>query len=601
MKSSLKYRLIFLYFLLVFIAMSIAGLFIVNDFKKYNMSAISLEMENVAKNIVAPNIKKEDLLKSGKTASEKLNTLPISNGYEVTLIEPENYDIKASTNDRFRGKNSFVALDQNTILKSLSEEKAENDIKSGLGDNSGSVKNLSFPQRDADGKIQYIIYIRTSLDRTDAMMKNIIFIMIRATTITTIISVIFGVLMSSTITKPINQLSGIALEMGKGDFSKRAKVYSEDEIGQLAITFNKLSARIEDMVSRLAGEKNKLNAIIYHMQDGLAATDTNGNIIHCNPSFMRLLGISGDIIGRPYNEVIAPYADVINLSAMMALYSERGPGFMIIKLGKGFIRASSTTFMDETGRFAGIIIMLQDVTMTQRLEEMRKEFVANVSHELKTPITSIKGYSETLIDGAIDDRNTAKNFLEIIDKEADRMTRIVNDLLQLSRMDYEKENWNFEKSDITALIEENIKSVKLSAVAKNISIDYTPEKKPFFINMDSSKIGQCINNLLTNAIKYNSDGGRIDISTNYAGGWCQISVSDTGIGIPQDSVTHIFDRFYRVDKGRSRASGGTGLGLSIVKEIVNRHKGEIYVKSAPGRGSTFLIRLPSVPDFKNLL
>lgn len=595
-RYSLKYRLILICFLLVFVAMTIVGIFIMREFKDYNINNIRQDMDNIANNLVSTNLilKDGDIIENQEMLQEDMQNIPISSGYEISIIDPSTYNVIASTNPRFQDVSSFEIFDKNTILLSITEDRKETDILVSSPDGDYFIKNISYSQRDLNNDTKYIIYVRASLDGVNKMLNNVISMIIKSTLIALLTTFILGYLLSSTITKPINHLTEKALKMSKGDFSQRAKAYSKDEIGQLAITFNYLTEQIENMIIKIDSEKEKLDAIIYHMQNGLVAMDTSGIIILTNPTFKEIMDLSKDrhIIGKPYDEIIYSLKDEIGFDKISQISSEKNTSGITVKTKNKYVKVTSAIIQDENQHMAGIIAIFQDITQTQMLEELRKEFVANVSHELKTPITSIRGYSETLLEGALEDKEISKNFLSIILSEADRMNQIIKDLLQLSHIDYKKETWNMKDTDINALIKKCIAKMNLYAESKNQTIIDNTKNEEIIVKIDKSKMEQTIINLISNSIKYSKENGIITLSTVLVDNWCEISIKDTGIGISKEDINRIFDRFYRVDKGRSRSLGGTGLGLSIVKAIIDEHKGEIYVKSKKDQGSTFLIRLP---------
>lgn len=594
--SSLKYRLIFLCFLLVFVAMTIVGVFIVKEFKDYNINIIRQDMDNIANNLVRTNLtlKKDNLIENKDVLQVDMQNMPISTGYEISIIDPSSYTIIASTNPRFQDVSSFEILDKNTILRTVTEDRIEKDIEIKSNEGAYYIKNIAYTQKDNGGSLKYIIYIRSSLDGMNKMLNNIISMLIKSVAIALLATFILGYLLSSTITKPVNILTKKALKMSEGDFSQRAEVYSNDEVGQLAVAFNYLTEQIENMIIKIDSEKEKLDAIIYHMQNGLCAVDTSGNIIHSNPMFKDFLRINEqtNIIGNPYDKEVYQYQDEIGFEKINSLAEEKNTKGITVQIYGKYIKVTSAFFKNENQQNAGIIAIFQDINETKMLEELRKEFVANVSHELKTPITSIKGYSETLLEGAIEEKEISRNFLNIILSEADRMNQIIKDLLQLSHIDYKKETWDMKNSDMNELVRKCIKKMKIYAETKNQKIIDKTTNEKYIVKMDNSKMEQTIINLISNAIKYSKENGTITLSTILVDNWCEISISDTGIGISKENIKRIFDRFYRVDKGRSRSLGGTGLGLSIVKAIIDEHKGEIYVKSKTGEGSTFLVRLP---------
>ena len=271
---------------------------------------------------------------------------------------------------------------------------------------------------------------------------------------------------------------------------------------------------------------------------------------------------------------------------------KRGRSFVFEQDGRIFaIRYDR--FKDEDAADIGIIIIIQDITERQKLEDMQTDFVANVSHELKTPLTNIKSYTETLLDGAIDDRDTADHFLEIINSEADRMNRLVKDLLQLSRLDNNQDITNIKETNAVMLVDTAVTKIQITAAGKKQQLNKLYDNaKDIRVNVDRDKFEQVILNVLTNAIKYTEEGGRIDVDVFEQAGSCKIIVSDNGIGISAEALPRIFERFYRVDKARSRAMGGTGLGLAITKQIVENHGGTITAESAEGKGTKMIIELP---------
>ena len=246
----------------------------------------------------------------------------------------------------------------------------------------------------------------------------------------------------------------------------------------------------------------------------------------------------------------------------------------------------------------GTVVVLQDNTEQKRLDDMRKEFVANVSHELRTPLTTVKSYTETLMDGALDDRDMAMEFLDIINSEADRMSFLVRDLLQLSRFDNKQFNFNFSRININNFISENIRQSRIHAENKKQKLTFEPFERDIFITADKDRITQVFNNILTNAIKYSPEEASITVSVSETINYFKVAVKDTGIGIPKEDIGRVFDRFYRVDKARSRAMGGTGLGLAIAKEIMEAHGGKITAESEYGKGTTMTMWFLKVINVK---
>lgn len=591
MKNSLKYKFIMIYFFLVFVVVIIIGVFITKEFENYNMSNIKNEIINIKENII-DNMISSDYTNDTNKLSSDLLAMPISLSYEISIIEPKSYTVIASTNSVFESKNAFDVFDSDTLLSSYNNSVVERDIYPTNA--SYPIKNMVLQGKDSQGNTKYLVYARRNLDDIQQMDKKVVSIIIKSAIVALLITILLGNVVSASITVPIQNLTKLALMVSKGDFSKKAHVSSDDEIGKLAGTFNFLTDSVEDMIKKLSYEKNKLDAIIFHMNQALVAIDNYGKIIHFNANFLQLLGLdnSDDLHGKNYDDLISTITDELSFSQLIRSYSKDSSQNIKLQIKDRFYQSSSAVFKEKNGALAGIIVVFRDISESEYLENMRRDFVANVSHELKTPITSIKSYSETLLDGAYEDKEITKEFLGIINSESDRMSLIIKDLLQLSRMDSDKEKWEHKVTDINELVRQSIKILNLQAKEKEQKIISDLYDKPINIDVDAGKIRQVIINLLSNAIKFTGIGGVIHLSTSLVDNLCKIVVKDDGIGIPEKDIEHIFDRFYRVDKGRSRALGGTGLGLSITQSIIEAHSGKIYVNSVLGQGSEFIVTLP---------
>lgn len=591
MKNSLKYKFIMIYFFLVFVVVIIIGVFITKEFENYNMSNIKNEIINIKENII-DNMISSDYTNDTNKLSSDLLAMPISLSYEISIIEPKSYTVIASTNSVFESKNAFDVFDSDTLLSSYNNSVVERDIYPTNA--SYPIKNMVLQGKDSQGNTKYLVYARRNLDDIQQMDKKVVSIIIKSAIVALLITILLGNVVSASITVPIQNLTKLALMVSKGDFSKKAHVSSDDEIGKLAGTFNFLTDSVEDMIKKLSYEKNKLDAIIFHMNQALVAIDNYGKIIHFNANFLQLLGLdnSDDLHGKNYDDLISTITDELSFSQLIRSYSKDSSQNIKLQIKDRFYQSSCAVFKEKNGALAGIIVVFRDISESEYLENMRRDFVANVSHELKTPITSIKSYSETLLDGAYEDKEITKEFLGIINSESDRMSLIIKDLLQLSRMDSDKEKWEHKITDINELVRQSIKILNLQAKEKEQKIISDLYDKPINIDVDAGKIRQVIINLLSNAIKYTGIGGVIHLSTSLVDNLCKIVVKDDGIGIPEKDIEHIFDRFYRVDKGRSRALGGTGLGLSITQSIIEAHSGKIYVNSVLGQGSEFIVTLP---------
>ena len=574
--------------------MLIVGVFITDQFEKYHLNIVKDNLTYTANNVVRTMIKDVDLIENKDDIQENLIKSTISLGYEISIIEGDSYNIIASTNLDFVDKNAMDVLEKSVILSSLNNRVTEKDIQS---DNAESyrIKHMAFSYKeDQTDNLDYIIYGRASLDSVYRTLSNSTVILLRATVIALLVTIVLGYLMAGSITVPINQLTMKALKMAKGDFRQRVTVKSDDEIGQLGSMFNYLTEKLDTTLLEISSEKSKLNAIIKHMEDGLVAIDGKGQIIHYNPSFLSMLNLrEKDLTDKSYDKIIDDYSKDLEYGAILQKsISNSSENIIFENNKKRILKASPALFRDEAGRISGAIVVFQDITESQRLEDMRREFVANVSHELKTPITTIKSYSETLLCGALEDKELSKNFVEVIENEADRMSSLVKDLLQLSHMDYEKVVWEMHHLDLREIVTDSVRKLEVHFQNKNQRLNMQISDEAVPIYADRGKIQQVIINLLTNAIKYTPENGNIRISAQVVDKNAIFEVQDSGIGIPKEDIKRIFERFYRVDKGRSRAQGGTGLGLSIAHNIIKQHKGSIKVSSELEKGSIFTVYFP---------
>ena len=564
--------------------MLIVGVFITDQFEKYHLNIVKDNLTYTANNVVRTMIKDVDLIENKDDIQENLIKSTISLGYEISIIEGDSYNIIASTNLDFVDKNAMDVLEKSVILSSLNNRVTEKDIQS---DNAESyrIKHMAFSYKeDQSDNLDYIIYGRASLDSVYRTLSNSTVILLRATVIALLVTIVLGYLMAGSITVPINQLTMKALKMAKGDFRQRVTVKSDDEIGQLGSMFNYLTEKLDTTLLEISSEKSKLNAIIKHMEDGLVAIDGKGQIIHYNPSFLSMLNLRD----KSYDKIIDDYSKDLEYGAILQKsISNSSENIIFENNKKRILKASPALFRDEAGRISGAIVVFQDITESQRLEDMRREFVANVSHELKTPITTIKSYSETLLCGALEDKELSKSFVEVIENEADRMSSLVKDLLQLSHMDYEKVVWEMHHLDLREIVTDSVRKLEVHFQNKNQRLNMQISDEAVPIYADRGKIQQVIINLLTNAIKYTPENGNIRISAQVVDKNAIFEVQDSGIGIPKEDIKRIFERFYRVDKARSRE-----LGLSIAHNIIKQHKGSIKVSSELEKGSIFTVYFP---------
>ena len=381
---------------------------------------------------------------------------------------------------------------------------------------------------------------------------------------------------------PVKELEIVTNKIANGDYGRRVSIFTNDEIGSLANTFNNMADQLQSKISDSLDKRNKLEAILESMESGVIAVDNKQNVILINPYAKNLFGIKDDIIGEKISEYIIDY-DILTFMKNVP-FIEMKEIKLIHPIARE-LRIKKAPIINDKKIPIGVVVTVLDITDIKRLENIRSQFVANVSHELKTPLTSIKGFAETL--KFVEDINTKNKFLDIIDKEAERLTNLINDILILSNIEnnYRMKEETFNPKEV---IEDVINMVTPQMNNKNIEIEFISNESKKLTG-DRDKFFQMILNLVENAIKYSNNEANIKIKTYDVNDYTYIEVEDNGIGIPKDDLPRIFERFYRVDK--SRAKGGTGLGLAIVKHIVKMFNGEIFVKSTLNKGTKFTIKL----------
>ncbi|EEU20867.2 cell wall metabolism sensor histidine kinase WalK [Lactobacillus mulieris] len=447
------------------------------------------------------------------------------------------------------------------------------------------------------------IYVRANMQGVFDNLRNISYMFLTASFAASILSAILALFISRAITKPIEEMRMQALQVADGDYSGQVKIYSNDELGQLAEAFNTLSIRVERSQEQSESERRRLDSVLSHMTDGVIATDRHGNVIILNQMALSFLDIKEkDAVSKPITKILGLDDDVSaqeligNQQEMMITVNEGTPDEMILHANFSLIRR-------VTGFVSGAVCVLHDVTEQQKNENEQRQFVSNVSHELRTPLTSLRAYIEALNDGAWKDPEIAPQFLEVTQEETERMIRMINDLLSLSRMDRGVVKMDLEWVNFNDFLSHVLN--RFDMIVKNDEKDQTGQKKysikrkitnqDLWVEIDTDQMMQVIDNIMNNAIKYSPDGGVITVGLTQSQNQIILSISDQGLGIPKKDLNKIFDRFYRVDKARSREQGGTGLGLAIAKEIVEAHKGKIWADSQEGKGSTFYISLPFEP------
>jgi len=576
-------------------AMVIIGVFLMQQFEQYHLGVVSDNLSSLS-NTVITSLKTIDWQNNPNEVENNIRSYE-QMGMGITIIKKDqNFSIVFSTNPSYTRENGNANathfLESELILTAFNGEIAEKDSID-QENKLNSSKHMVLPIHDENNRIAGAIYLKSNLADIYKTLDESRSIILRATFLALFVTIILGYFIAKSITGPINDVTIKAEQMAKGDFEQVVEVRSDDEIGQLASMFNHLTARLQAVLQEVRSEKQKMDTIITYMADGLIATTIEGKIIHANPKAMEMLKIEKDIsLEKSFNEIFNCYDEQLKIEELLK-DPEDLTGNRMVDIGNGVIlQASYAPFMNQNGVLGGIIIVFQDVSNHQKLEKMRKEFVANVSHELKTPLTTIKSYTETLLDGVIDNKELAVSFLQVVDSETERMARLVRDLLQLSNLDFQQSNWNKNIVNVNKIIEKTMLKLEVSVKNKDQQIQYNLSECDINIYADEDRIEQVFLNLLSNCIKYTPEGGKINIDIQAHENMVELKIKDNGIGIPKEDLPRIFERFYRVDKARSRELGGTGLGLSIAQQIVESHEGTIEIFSEEGKGTEVVTKLP---------
>lgn len=446
-----------------------------------------------------------------------------------------------------------------------------------------------YPIKDKDEVIG-AIYLEANIEKAFNQMNEINQILAGAAAVSLTITVILGILIAQTMTRPISDMRRQAQEMSKGNFSRKVRVFGNDEIGQLAVAFNHLTNQLQESQESTEDERRKLTSVLENMTDGVISTDRKGRVVLINEAAMEMLNVTEELV------LARPIASVLGLETEYAFEDlAQQKESLVLDFSTPertyILRGSFSVIQKETGFVNGLIVVLHDNTEQEKIDLERREFVSNVSHELRTPLTTMRSYLEALAEGAWRDEEIAPTFLHVTQTETERMIRLVEDLLKLSRMDSRDYDLNKEWVEFNVFLNFIIDRFEFST-SQEVQFRRLLPQMDLFVEIDTDKMTQVIDNIISNALKYSPDGGDVYFEISVLDKYIKVMISDEGMGIPPENVNRIFDRFYRADRARSRAMGGTGLGLAIAKEMIHAHGGSIWVESEEGVGTTIFFTLP---------
>lgn len=581
MFRSLHMKLVLILILLIVSVMAVMGTFLINSVGNYYLRDFYDQVTGV---FTYPMLVSLGEAADGEDGVAQLKARISAHGADLGIdSRHRSYYILDQNGHYLEGSSAHGSADLDATPNLLAAMAGKQGITNAVLD---SYMDAAYPIDGGDQ--QYIIYIKDDKQEIQDLSWRFFGIVLEAMVFGLLVAVLLSFLLSKTITTPIEDIKEQARLVAEGDFSHRLAIQSGDEIGNLTQTFNYMAEMLQNTLGEVQDERDKLSTLFLHMTDGVAAFTPDGRIIHMNPATERLMGVLFDE-NMTFNQIFTG----LELPSTAMAGERKLISTEISRLGRTLHVLAAPYGAGEDER--GVIAVIHDITEQRKLDDARREFVANVSHELRTPLTNIKSYTETLMDAAGElPADTEKRFLGVISGEADRMTRIVKDLLTLSKLDYGRMDLTFSRFSIRDMLERIYTAMKLDAQghAHVLALKMADELPIMF--GDRERLEQVVTNILSNAIKYTPAGGEITISARMRDDrHVMVCIADNGIGIPEEDVPRLFERFYRVDKARSREKGGTGLGLAIAKEMVEAHNGTIHLDSRVDEGTTVTILLPA--------
>ena len=621
--SSIRTKFVIVYVLVNIISLQLIGLFFTTQLRNSNINTFEqniIEQEKILNyhvreeldkingsnnndnsKVLGDNLVPDDSTKSSRDSKSGIAKLVSEFNIQklllVNVIDNDSKILATSSkngNDEYLAKRSFDPLVSQVIKTGESIKQIQNNA-----DSNKRVWIYVSPVKK-DNEVVGVISLMADIESVYQEVNGISKIFIVGTILSILITTVIGFVASKTVTSSIEKMSLQVKKMALGNYGTVVGIDADDEIGDLAKVFNQISKRIEEEQAVTETERRKLATIIESMMDGIITTDNNGRIILINTSAEDMLGGRNDeiFIGKDVLKIlnITEYEsieEILEAEDSLLVNASKSDDELLLRAEISKIEKEDKEDLTQMStELEGYIIVLYDVTDQERQEKERREFVSTVSHELRTPLTTMNSYIEALEEGVLEDKELAPQFIDTIHKETTRMIRMVNELMQLGKMDIKEEHYEKEFIDINKMLEQITDRFALTHPEKNF-IKHIP-KSPIFVEGDQDKLTQVFDNIVNNAIKYSPDGKNITVRVrqNYHHNRISISIKDEGVGIPLVHIDKIFNRFYRVDKSRQRSMGGTGLGLALAKTIVDAHKGRIWAQSREGYGSIIFVTLP---------
>ncbi|EAF9271335.1 PAS domain-containing protein [Listeria monocytogenes] len=577
------------FFILFFVVMVIVGIFSGELMKSTYLNMKENQLEDDAKILLqTTNMENLDLDKDAATIQKSLDPLGEDIDARITVINSKGDVVADTKKDPEKLDNHMNRPEVTDILK-----KGESvGISIRESDSLGySMLYVAVPVKH-QSKTDGVLRISISLESVDAAVAKLWGNLALIFGIALVIIAAISVFIARKITRPVREIIEVSTDLANHKYDSRIHGKISGELQDLSISVNTLAESLETQMFEIKQNEQRLNAIVQNLVSGVMLINVDKQVIMTNRTMYQILGET-EITGKPFYEVIKSFALSQLIEATFETKTIQQKEIILYFPREMILDASVSPILGENGEITGIILLLHDITQIRHLENVRSEFVTNVSHELKTPVTALKGFAETLLDGAMYDEMLLKKFLTIIKEESDRLHRLIMDILALSRIEQNPVPENVELVEVDDVIEQSARTIFEMATEKNIQV-IIPEKTipSVTIETDRDKLQQILINLLSNAINYTPVDGKVEVKLIEQEAEVIIEVTDNGIGIPAKDIDRVFERFYRVDKARSRHSGGTGLGLSIVKHLVENCGGRIEVESQEEVGSTFRVTLP---------
>ncbi|KRK88640.1 cell wall metabolism sensor histidine kinase WalK [Lentilactobacillus sunkii] len=599
--QSIKFKIALVFALILLVTLEIVGAVFVRQLEHQNLATFKnqIQLQTYVTNSLTTQLSQSNETQANGRIKTILNDSGSGNTAQIQVIDNKG-TIRGTNqinNQAIVGQKTTDDNVKNAIYNGKKFEKTTYD--SSTGARYYTMISPLIKSSNNNSTVVGVVYTRANLDSVYDSINSITLIYLFAASIAIILGLLISIVISRAITRPIEEMKKQTIRIARGDYSGQVHVYGNDELGQLASAVNNLSVRVEESHESTESERRRLDSVLANMTDGVLATDRRGNVIIINETAASFLDADeNQVMGKSILDVL----DIRKDYSLRDLLEK--PDEIILDLSSEdhslVLHAHFSLIQRESGFISGLVCVLRDITEQQRIDQDRKQFVSNVSHELRTPLTSVRSYIEALSDGAWKDPKLAPKFLKVTQDETDRMIRMINDLLTLSRMDSGTQKMEVELVNINELFNYVLNRFdmilkKEDHPEKTYTIKRYFTKQDLWVDLDTDRFTQVLDNLMNNAIKYSPDGGVITCRLYETRNKVILSVSDQGLGIPRKDIPHIFDRFYRVDKARSRQQGGSGLGLAISKETVEALHGQIWAESVEGKGSTFYIALPYEP------